>query len=185
MLSDGDSGQIVARRHDARRRHRQRVEPQAFGDVHREPVVDVQQVRDHARADRARLDLAQLEYERSRDVLALERSSGSRRTAALGCSDRRSSRGERDAWRRSTCSPIRDEAAARRLRGHSAREPRVRRVVDAAGRVEQRHVPVLLEVPERALRRIDRQLHEVRAAEPFHLRIEIREVAPLQQADRC
>ena len=65
--------QIATRRHDTRRRHRQRIEPQAFGDVHRELVVDVQQVRHDARADGVRLDLAQLEYERSRDVLALER----------------------------------------------------------------------------------------------------------------
>ena len=42
-------------------------------------------------------------------------------------------------------------------------------------------MPVLLEVAERALRRIDRQLDEVGAPEPLQLRIQVGEIAPLQQ----
>ena len=59
--------------------------------------------------------------------------------------------------------------------------PRVRLVVHPPDRVDHRHVAVLLEVGERALRRVDRQVGEVRAAEPLELGVEVREVAALQQ----
>jgi hypothetical protein len=62
-----------------------------------------------------------------------------------------------------------------------ARAPRVRPVVDPPLRVGHRHVPVLLEGVERALGRIDRDVGEVRAPEPLQLRVEVREVPPLQQ----
>ena len=59
--------------------------------------------------------------------------------------------------------------------------PRVRLVVDPPDRVGHRHVAVLLEVGDRALRRVDRDVREVRAAEPLELRVEVGEVAALQQ----
>ena len=42
-------------------------------------------------------------------------------------------------------------------------------------------MPVLLEVGDRALRGVDRQVGEVRAAEPLELGVEVGEVAALQQ----
>ena len=42
-------------------------------------------------------------------------------------------------------------------------------------------MPVLLKVVEGALRRIDRQVREVRAAEPFELGVEVRKIAALKQ----
>ena len=59
--------------------------------------------------------------------------------------------------------------------------PRVRLVVGAPARVAHRHVAVLLEVGDRPLRRVDRDVREVRAAEPLELRVEVGEVAALQQ----
>ena len=59
--------------------------------------------------------------------------------------------------------------------------PRVGLVVDATDRVGHRHVAVLLEVGDRALRGVDREVREVRAAEALQLGVEVREVAALQQ----
>ncbi len=42
-------------------------------------------------------------------------------------------------------------------------------------------MPILLQGVERAFGRVDRQIGEVRAAEPFDLGVEIGEIAPLQQ----
>src|SRR5437762_427267 len=42
-------------------------------------------------------------------------------------------------------------------------------------------MPVLLEMMHRALRRVDRNVGEVRTPEAFELRIEVREVASLEQ----
>jgi hypothetical protein len=42
-------------------------------------------------------------------------------------------------------------------------------------------VPVLLEVRDGALGRVDRQVGEVRAAQPLELGVEVGEVAALQQ----
>src|ERR1700754_4857200 len=52
---------------------------------------------------------------------------------------------------------------------------RIRLVIHTANRIAHRHVTVLLEVVERALRRIDRDVGEIRAAEPLQLGIEIGE----------
>ena len=59
--------------------------------------------------------------------------------------------------------------------------PGVRLVIHPAFGIAERHVPVLLEGGEGALRRIDRQEGEVRTAEPFHLCVEVGEVAALQK----
>ena len=71
------------------------------------------------------------------------------------------------------------EAALRRFARAFAE--RVRLVVHAADRIAHRHVAVLLEMVERAFRRVDRDVREVRAAEPLQLRVEVGEVAALQQ----
>ena len=74
------------------------------------------------------------------------------------------------------------EALLRRLaRAAGGAAPGIRLVIDPALRIDERHVAVLLEVMERAFRRVDRQMGEVRAAEPLQLRIEIGEIAALQQ----
>ncbi len=57
----------------------------------------------------------------------------------------------------------------------------VRLIVHAADGIAHRHVAVLLEMCERTLRRVDRHVREVRAAQPLHLRVEVGEVAALQQ----
>ena len=59
--------------------------------------------------------------------------------------------------------------------------PGVRLIVNPAFRIDHGHVPVLLEMVEGTFGRIDRNMREVGAAEPFELRIEVRKVAPLQQ----
>ena len=59
--------------------------------------------------------------------------------------------------------------------------PRVRLVVRPAHRVVHRHVPVLLKGRERAFRRIDREMGEVRPAQSLQLGVEVREVPALQQ----
>jgi hypothetical protein len=136
-------------------------------------------VRDDTGADGLRFDFAELEDEGSRDVLPLERRLAPvelpRLVVMIG-----EVLGPRADLRSAQVLAIRDEAV-RRLPRPAADEPRVRRVVDAPGRVERCHVTVLLKVPKRALRSVDRQLREVRAAEPHDLRIEIREVASLQE----
>src|ERR1051326_5383680 len=42
-------------------------------------------------------------------------------------------------------------------------------------------MPVLLEGMERAFRCVDRKIRKIRTAQPLELRIEVREIAPLQQ----
>ena len=69
----GRRRQVGACRHDARCRRRQRIEAQALCDVHRELVVDVEEMRDDARSNLGCFDLAQLENERRGDVLPLQR----------------------------------------------------------------------------------------------------------------
>jgi hypothetical protein len=59
--------------------------------------------------------------------------------------------------------------------------PGIRLVVHPADGIAHRHVPVLLEMREGTFRRVDWDVREVRAAEPFQLRVEVGEVAALQQ----
>ena len=82
-------------------------------------------------------------------------------------------------WRPPSASAKRAEAALGNSRGPFA--PGVRLVVHAADRIAHRHVAVLLEMVERAFRRVDRDVREVRAAQPLQLGVEIGEVAALQQ----
>ena len=58
---------------------------------------------------------------------------------------------------------------------------RIRLVVHAADGIAHGHVAILLEMVERTFRRIDREMREIGAAEPLQLRVEIGEVAALQQ----
>ncbi len=59
--------------------------------------------------------------------------------------------------------------------------PAVGLVVRSALGVDHRHVSILLEVGERALGRVDRDVGEVRSAQTLQLGVEIREVTPLQE----
>src|SRR5271166_6108914 len=59
--------------------------------------------------------------------------------------------------------------------------PRVRLVIHPAFGIAERHVPVLLEGCEGALRCIDGQEGEVRRTEPFYLGVEVGKVAALQK----
>ncbi len=59
--------------------------------------------------------------------------------------------------------------------------PRVRLVIHPAFGIAERHVPILLEGGEGALRGIDGQEGEVGRSEPFQLRVEIGEVAALKK----
>jgi hypothetical protein len=104
------------------------------------------------------------------------------RTGAPGCSGRRSFGSH--AQRVSADSVI--SAGKRRGRARDPRAARPRRapgvgLVVHPARVGHRHVPVLLEVVHRALRRVDRQMGEVGTAEPLELGVEVGEVAALQQ----
>src|SRR5207244_6636385 len=54
-------------------------------------------------------------------------------------------------------------------------------IVDPSLRIVHGHMPVLLEMMDGALRRVDRNVGKVRTPEPFELRIEVREVAPLEE----
>ena len=73
------------------------------------------------------------------------------------------------------------EAALRVLARAALGTPGIGLVIGAALGVPHRHVPVLLEVADLGLRRVDRDMGEVRAAQPLQLRVQIGEVAPLQQ----
>lgn len=57
----------------------------------------------------------------------------------------------------------------------------IRLIVHPADRIAHRHVPVLLEMREGTLRRIDWEMSEIRAAETLQLRVEIGKVAALKQ----
>ena len=59
--------------------------------------------------------------------------------------------------------------------------PAVGLVIRTAHGVAHRHMPVLLEMRHRAFGRIDRDMGEVRTAQPLDLGVEIGKVAPLQQ----
>ena len=59
--------------------------------------------------------------------------------------------------------------------------PAVRLIVHTTLWVVHRHMAVLLKMVERAFRRVDRNMGEVRPAKAFDLRVEVREVPPLQQ----
>ncbi len=59
--------------------------------------------------------------------------------------------------------------------------PAVGLVVHTARRVAHGHVAVLLEVVHRAARGVDRDVGEVRPAQPLKLGVEVGEVAALQQ----
>jgi len=73
--------------------------------------------------------------------------------------------------------------AARRILARPALRgsPAIGFIIRAALGVAHGHVPILLEMRHRAFRRIDRDVREVGAAQPLDLRVEVREVAPLQQ----
>ena len=135
-------------------------------------------MRHHPLADHRRLHLAEFEGQRVGDVMLL----------AAGLADEELPRlavvigkafGAQPALGALLDIGKRREAA---LRGFArAFAERVRLVIDAPDRIAHRHVAVLLEMGERAFRRIDRNMGEVRAAEPLQLGIEIGEIAALQQ----
>src|SRR5687768_15287317 len=120
-------------------------------------------MRDDARADRGRFDLTELEDERSSDVLALERRLAHVELPRLVVVVREAFGPGADLGTAEVLGK-RGETARGRLRGAVVDEPRVRRIVDAASRIEQRHAAVLLKVPKGALRSVDRELREIRAA---------------------
>ena len=139
------------------------------------------QVGDEAGADVRPLHLAELEGEGVGDVLLFDRGLADEELSRLAVvigealgSEARLLGGDRlgeapEASRRILAR------AAFRLR------PAVRLVVRPPRRIAHRHVPVLLEVSHRALGRVDRNVGEVGRTQPFHLRVEVGEVAPLQQ----
>ena len=77
------------------------------------------------------------------------------------------------------CAGERPEPSLGRFPGAFAE--RVRLIVHATDRVAHRHVPVLLEMSKRTFGCVDRDVREVRAAEPLQLRVEVGEVAALKQ----
>ena len=73
----------------------------------------------------------------------------------------------------------RPEPALRRFA--RAFSERIRLIVHATDRIAHRHMPILLEMVERTLWRVDRNVSEIGAAEPLQLRIQVGEVAALKQ----
>ena len=152
--------------------------PSCVGDLVGQRLVDIEQMRDHALADRRRFDLAEFERQSGGDVLLL----------AHGLADEELPRlavvvgeafGAQPALGALFDVSERRETALRRLpavlrRTNSAGSWRVR--PDCAwpyGRPAGNG--------ERAFRRVDRDVGEVRAAEPLQLGIEVGEIAALQQ----
>ncbi len=129
-------------------------------------------------------DLGQLEHQRGGQVRLLGRSA-SGRTAAPGCSDRRSSPARTRSF--SPCSAATGNCVKPRI-GHSRGPPTSPACAEAVGLVVRPalghlrlHLPVALEVLERAFRRVDRHLVEIGGAEPRLLRVEVGEQPALQQ----
>ena len=179
MLSAGDGARSVIGARAGTDAGRDRVEAEPGGDLGGERLVDVAEVGHHAGADPGLFALGQLEHERGHDVGPLDRSLADQELARLavvvaeafrahpllGALDRLGERGEPAAG----------------VLSRSRVGPRVRFVVHPPDGVGERHVPVLLEVGDRTLRRVDRQVGEVRPAETLELGVEVGEVAPLQQ----
>src|SRR5947199_10684766 len=80
------------------------------------------------------------------------------------------------------CGSKGGEAAVGRLAGATRNTgPGIGLVIHPDLRIDECHVPVLLKMMERAFRRIDRQIGEVRTTEPLQLCVEIGKIASLQQ----
>ena len=181
VLDDAERGrglQVLARRHRGLRRVRQLLQAEALRDLVREFVVDVEQVRDHALADHRRLHLAELEGQRGDDVVLLGPGLADEELPRLAVmiGEGFAAHALLDAVHR-----LGERAVAALGRFARPLAPGVRLVVHAALRIAHRHVAVLLEMRERALGRVDRQVREVGAAQPLYLGVEIGEVAALQQ----
>src|SRR5215813_7476797 len=138
-------------------------------------------MRDHPGTDRQRFHLAQFEGERLGDVLLL----ALRLTyVKLPCLAVMVGEGLRaDAQFGPLCgSGVGVKALLRRFaRTTGFTGPGIRLVVSPACRIVHSHVPVLLEMMHRALGRVDRNMGEVWTPETFELRIEVGEVAPLEE----
>src|SRR5215813_4498534 len=138
-------------------------------------------MRDHPGTDRQRFYLAQFEGERLGDVLLL----ALRLTyVKLPCLAVMVGEGlGADAQFGPLCgSGVGVKALLRRFtRTTGSTIPGIRLVVCPTCRIVHSHVPVLLEMMHRALRRVDRNMGEVWTPETFELRIEVGEVAPLEE----
>ena len=139
----------------------------------------MRQVTDHAFADRRDLHLRELEYDRVGDVPLLDR-----RLAAIEEPRLAVVVGEALGAELALLAADRLGKAAEPALGIGpwpALGPGVRLVVRPPLRPAHLHVPVLLEVVDRAARRVDRDMGEVGSAEPLQLGVEIGEVPALQQ----
>src|SRR5262249_35897674 len=138
-------------------------------------------MRDHPGTDRQRFYLAQFEGERLGDVLLL----ALRLTyVKLPCLAVMVGEGLRaDAQFGPLCgSGVGVKALLRRFaRTTGFTGPGIRLVVSPACRIVHRHVPVLLEMLHGAFGGGDRNMGEVWTPETFELRIEVGEVAPLEE----
>ena len=149
--------------------------------VFRQIPVDVEEMRDHTGADRQPFHLAQLESKRVGNVLLL----GLRLAhVKLPCLAVVVSEGlGADAqFGPLLGSGVGVKALLERFaRTAGPVVPGIGLVVDPACRIDHGHVPVLLKMMHGALGRVDRNAGEVWTPETFELRIEVREVAPLQE----
>ena len=149
---------------------------QTVGDGFRKIAVDDHQVADHALPDRQVFDLGQLEDEGVGDMPFLDIGLAEVELAGLTVV---------------VGKGLGPDALLRpRLLGRVGGEPAlgvlawalaeaVRLVVRPALGIVHRHVAILLQVGKGAFRRVDRNVVEVRPAEPLELRVEVGEVPAL------
>jgi hypothetical protein len=135
-------------------------------------------VRHHSLSDRRCFDLAEFEGEGGCDVALLRRCLADEELPGLAIVVGEAFRAQPGlgallfGWE--------GTVAARRRFTRSFVE-RIRLIIHPPDRIAHRHMSILLEIREGTLRRVDRQMGEIRAAKAFQLRIQIGEVAALQQ----
>ena len=175
-------GQVRDRLAGGRQGVGQLGQAEAAGDRPGQVLVYVAERGHHPAADRRLAALAELEGERVDDVLLLDVGLADEELACLAVVVGEAFRPQPPLGPGLVALAVGVGAeAGRRVLPRAGRIPGVRLVIDPALRVGHGHVTVLLEVRERALGRVDRQVGEVRAAQPLELGVEVGEVPALQQ----
>ena len=160
---------------------RRKRQPQAIGNRGCEAAVDMEEMRYGAGANVGAFDLRQLEDKRVADMLLLDRGLAHEELPRLAIVVGEALGADAPLGAFGLFGEARKAARGILARAAVRRSPAVRLVIGAADGVSHRHMTVLLEMRHRAFGRIDRDMGEIGAAEPFDLRVEIGEIAALQQ----
>ena len=139
-------------------------DPQTIGDGLSEVGVDIEQVADHAFANRREFAFAEFEHQRIGDVALLNQCLADVELAGLAVMVGKAFRAQPHLRAFGLLGKGLEALLGRFPRTADFRAPGIGLVIGPALRVLERHVPILLEMMERAFGRIDRQLGEVRAS---------------------